>query len=93
MAQMIVDPEELLHFASFLDTESEHLRQRMDAIHHDLASLGEDWRDDKFRKFAAIFERSTNKLGHFLEEAHEYADYLRHQADVVFEYLDHGYPE
>lgn len=92
MPQMIVDPDELVRFASYLDTESDNLKQRKDGVSHELASLGEVWRDAKYERFDAIFNETAVKLERFLEDARDYAQYLRDQADIVNEYLDNTYP-
>jgi uncharacterized protein YukE len=92
MTQMIVDPDELVRFASYLDTESDALKQHKDVVSYEVASMRDVWRDAKYERFENIFNEAANKLERFIEDAHEYAQYLREQADIVNEYLDNTYP-
>jgi uncharacterized protein YukE len=91
MSRMIVNPDELLRFASFLDSSSDMIQQRKDAVTQELNSLSEVWRDAKYRRFEQIYEETTAQLDKFADENHDYANHLRSKADIVFEYLEDSY--
>lgn len=91
MARMIVDPEEVLRFAGLLAAESEHIHQRTIAVTAEISGLGDYWRDSKYSRFEGVYQQTTAQLEHFLDRAHDYANHLRHKADIVFEYTEHRY--
>lgn len=87
MAQAIVDPDELLTFASDLFASAQVIRERCAAANAEFMRLGDVWRDEKHRLFAERFEASVSRMRHFADEAEDYADFLRQKARLAEEYL------
>ena len=59
----------------------------MAALHGQLISLGDTWRDQEHRKFAEAFAETTKNLAHFVEAANEHATFLNKKAILVEQYL------
>ena len=87
MAQAIVDPVELRRFAHHLKQFNGDLRERVAALHGQLVSLSDTWRDQEHEKFTRQFEETMNVLEAFLEAADEHIPTLLRKAERIEEYL------
>jgi uncharacterized protein YukE len=87
MAQAIVDPVELRRFAHHLKQFNGDLRERLGALHSQLMSLSDTWRDQEHEKFVRTFEETMNVLTAFLESADEHIPTLLRKAERIEEYL------
>lgn len=87
MAQAIVDPAEIRRFAHHLKQFSEDLKDRLAALHGQLAGLGDSWRDQEHVRFVQEFEQTTHVLEAFLASAEQHVPFLLRKAAKVDEYL------
>jgi uncharacterized protein YukE len=87
MPQAIVEPAELRRFAHNLKRFTEDLQMSMAALHGQMKSLGETWRDQEHAKFVQEFEQTLKLLEHFMEAANLHAPFLIHKAERIEEYL------
>jgi uncharacterized protein YukE len=87
MAQAIVDPDELLTFASDLFASAHRSRITCAVASAEFSRLGEVWRDDNHRTFADSFQASISRMQRFADDAEDYADFLRRKARLAEEYL------
>jgi uncharacterized protein YukE len=87
MAQAIVDPIELRRFAHHLKQFNGEVRERLAALHGQLVSLGDTWRDQEHEKFTREFEETMNVLEAFLESADQHIPTLLRKAERIEEYL------
>lgn len=87
MAQAIVDPVELRRFAHHLKQFNGEVRERLGALHAQLMSLGDTWRDQEHEKFVRDFEETINVLDAFLESSDQHIPSLLRKAERIEEYL------
>jgi uncharacterized protein YukE len=87
MPQAIIDPAELRRFALNLKQFNNELRDRMAALHGQMLSLGDTWRDQEHEKFAQEFEHTMHVLAGFLEHADQQIPFLVRKAERVEEYM------
>jgi hypothetical protein len=87
MSQAIVDPAELRRFAHNLKRFREDLQSTLAALHGQMLSLGESWRDQEHVKFIQDFEQTLNLLDHFMAASDEHIPFLIHKAERIEEYL------
>ena len=87
MAQAIVDPIELRRFAHQLKQFNGDLRDRIGALHGQMVSLGDTWRDQEHEKFLRTFEETLNVLGAFIEATEEHIPVLMRKAERIEEYF------
>ncbi len=87
MAQAIVDPVELRRFAHHLKQFNGDLRERLGAMHSQIISLNDTWRDQEHEKFVREFEETLNVLSAFLEAADTHIPTLLRKAERIEEYL------
>jgi hypothetical protein len=87
MPQAIIDPSELRRFALNLKQFNSELRDRMAALHGQMLSLGDTWRDQEHEKFAQEFEETLHVLAAFVEHADQHIPFLLRKAQRVEEYL------
>jgi uncharacterized protein YukE len=87
MAQAIVDPVELRRFAHHLKQFNGELRDRIGALHGQMVSLGDTWRDQEHEKFLRAFEETLNVLGAFVEATDEHIPVLLRKAERIEEYF------
>jgi uncharacterized protein YukE len=87
MPQAIVDPGELRRFALNLKAFNNELRDRMAALHGQMLSLGDTWRDQEHEKFAQEFEQTMNVLSAFVENSDLHIPFLLRKAERIEEYL------
>jgi uncharacterized protein YukE len=90
MDSVIVDPEEMRHFASALARNIEALEAGMSSLSIRHAALGETWRDQKYQQFDKVWLDTKSRLRAFLKQAGDYASYLRQKAALADRYLDHS---
>ena len=88
MAQAIVDPADLRRFAHNLKQFNDELHNRMAALHGQLVSLGETWRDQEHLKFAGEFEQTMQVISRFIQATDEHIPFLLRKADRVQAYLE-----
>jgi len=87
MAQAIVDPLELRRFAHHLKQFNGEIRERLAALHGQLVSLSDTWRDQEHEKFVREFEETMNVLEAFLGSADQHIPTLLRKAERIEEYL------
>jgi uncharacterized protein YukE len=87
MSQAIVDPSELRRFAHNLKRFSEDMQMSMAALHGQMLTLSETWRDQEHAKFVQEFEETLTMLERFLEATNLHVPFLAHKAERIEEYL------
>jgi uncharacterized protein YukE len=87
MAQAIVNPEELRRFAQVLKRFNGDLRDSITALHAQLSSLGDTWRDQEHDRFRQEFEQTMQVIERFLEASDEHVPFLMHKAQHIDDYL------
>jgi uncharacterized protein YukE len=87
MAQAIVDPAELRRFAHNLKRFNVDAQTNLAALHGQLLSLGDTWRDQEHERFVAEFDQTIGVLQKFLEIADEHIPYLLRKAERIEEYM------
>jgi WXG100 family type VII secretion target len=87
MSQAIVDPAEVRRFANNLKRFNTELQGQMIALHSQLKTLGESWRDKEQQKFLEEFEQTMLSMGKFVEAAEEHVPFLLRKAERAEEYL------
>jgi uncharacterized protein YukE len=87
MAQANVDPDELRRFANNLRQFNTDLTESLTAIHGQLMSLSQSWRDREHDKFSEEFESTMQVLNRFIEVADDHVPFLMRKADRAEEYL------
>jgi hypothetical protein len=87
MPQAIIDPAELRRFAMNLKQFNNELRDRIAALHGQMLSLGDTWRDQEHLKFAQEFDETMRVLAAFVENAEQHIPFLVRKAERVEEYL------
>ena len=87
MAQAIVDPAELRRFAQNLKRFNNEVHVNLAALHGQLLSLGDTWRDQEHERFRAEFEQTVQVLEKFLEVADQHIPFLLRKAERIEEYL------
>jgi uncharacterized protein YukE len=87
MAQAIVDPAELRRFAHNLKRFNVDAQTNLAALHGQLLSLGDTWRDQEHERFVAEFDQTIAVLQKFLEIADEHIPYLLRKAERIEEYM------
>jgi uncharacterized protein YukE len=87
MAQAIVDPVELRRFAHNLKRFNNDVHTNLAALHGQLLSLGDTWRDQEHERFRTEFEQTVMVLEKFLETADQHIPFLMRKAERIEEYL------
>lgn len=87
MAQAIVDPAELRRFAAHLKRFNGELRTGLGALHAQMVSLAETWRDQEEAKFVQEFEQTLTVLERFMEANDLHIPFLLRKAERIEEYL------
>jgi uncharacterized protein YukE len=87
MPQAIVNPEELRRFAQVLKRFNGDLREAVTALHAQLSSLGDTWRDQEHDRFRQEFEQTMQVIERFLEASTEHVPFLLHKAQHIEDYL------
>lgn len=87
MAQAIVDPAELRRFAHNLKRFNADVNTNLSALHGQLLSLGDTWRDQENQHFVQEFEQTIMVLEKFLATADVHIPFLLRKAERIEEYL------
>lgn len=87
MSQAIVDPEELRRFAHNLKRFNGELEGQMAALHGQLNTLSQTWRDQENQRFAEEFEQALQSIGRFVAAAEQHVPFLLRKAERIEEYL------
>ncbi|VTR96750.1 WXG100 family type VII secretion target [Tuwongella immobilis] len=87
MAQAIVDPNELRRFAALLKRFNGDLHSELSALHGQMRTLSETWRDQEHERFLAEFENTLTVIDRFLELSAEHIPFLLRKAERIEEYL------
>ncbi|QDS88282.1 hypothetical protein CA51_31860 [Rosistilla oblonga] len=87
MSQAIVNPDHLRQFAGNLKVFTEELQQRAGSLSSQMNQLGESWRDQQHRRFAAEFEDELRQMARFVQSAEQHIPYLLRKADQIDAYL------
>lgn len=90
MAQAIVDPEELRHFAMLLKRYNTTLADASAKMHQELERLAATWRDQQHQKFSAEFGQQISSLRKLLDSGENHVSYLMKKAELIEQYQDHG---
>jgi uncharacterized protein YukE len=88
MAQAIVNPEDVRHFASALAEFNADIRDKMAALKGGFAALGDTWRDQEHAKFTDEFDKTIETLNHFHDVVEDHVPFLLRKAEAAQEYLD-----
>jgi uncharacterized protein YukE len=87
MPQAIVNPDELRRFAQVLKRFNTDLRDSVSALHGQLISLGDTWRDQEHDKFRQELEQTMLVIDRFLEASEIHVPVLIHKAEHIEDYL------
>lgn len=87
MAQAIVNPEEIRRFANNLKRFNNEMQNQMNALHGQLAALGQTWRDKENEKFVEEFEQTMTVIKRFIEATNQHIPFLMRKAGRAEEYL------
>ncbi len=88
MAQVIVSPEEVRHFARQFKTCNAQLLDLTTRLRGQFSNLGETWRDQEYQRFAVEFEQASRILQQFMRQADQYIPYLERKAAAAQAFLD-----
>ncbi len=88
MAQVIVDPQQVLQFAQTLKRYTSDVSGKTKDVHAKLRSLGGTWRDQEYQKFAKEFEAAIRAIKRFVTAGEGYHRYLVRKAEAAQAYLD-----
>jgi uncharacterized protein YukE len=86
MAQAIVDPEQLRHFALQLKRFSGVLGEASTKLSQQMQQLAITWRDQEHIKFSAEFEQELKQLTRMIEASERHVPYLMRKAELIEEY-------
>lgn len=89
MAQIIVNPKEMVAFAAQLDQLTAEVRNRETALDRALESLNVSWNDERYRAFGRAQETASLQLKIFYNRSGSYTNYLRSKAAAARRYLGH----
>ena len=87
MPQAIANPEELRRFAAVLKAFNADLHDSVTALHAQLISLGDTWRDQEHVKFRQQFEETMQVIARFIEASDQHVPLLMHKAEHIENYL------
>jgi uncharacterized protein YukE len=90
MAQAIVDPEQLRHFAMMLKRFNTTLTESSTKLAQEMNRLSTSWRDQEHRKFATDFEEQLKQLSRLIESSERHVPYLLRKAELIEEYQRNG---
>jgi len=91
MSQVIFDPDAARDFGGFLANTVEGIGSAKRHIRSEFQELGECWKDEKYRRFAQLFEDTMRSLDVFQKDAEDYLDYLWRKEKRIREYLENRY--
>jgi len=81
--QAFVDPAKLHELAGHLTKLAHRIRELDQDLEHQLARLGETFRDSEYDKFKSHFRSSRRKLTEFVEEITGVVPKLHRDADHI----------
>jgi uncharacterized protein YukE len=90
MAQAIVDPEQLRHFAMMLKRFNTTLTESSTKLAQEMNRLSTSWRDQEHRKFSTDFEEQLKQLSRLIESSERHVPYLLRKAELIEEYQRNG---
>ncbi|MFO0956547.1 MAG: WXG100 family type VII secretion target [Isosphaeraceae bacterium] len=88
MPQAVADPGEIRRFAQTLKGFNNELEGRMGALHGQLLSLGQSWRDREHQKFAEEFTETLKAIHRFVEASNQHIPFLMKKAEHLEQYLN-----
>jgi hypothetical protein len=91
MSKVVIDPDEVRHFARELLRSAEVLRDGKSYLVNYFRDLRDVWHDRKYEQFDRVFSETMARLEQFLHDAEVYADYLERKAQKADIYLQGGY--
>lgn len=91
MARVVIDPDEVRHFARELSRSAETLREGRSHLVGSFRELRDVWHDTKYEQFDRVFSEAVDHLELFFHDAEVYADYLRRKAQKADRFLEGGY--
>ncbi len=86
MSMAIVDPEELLSFASMLEQYLRDVEEKTGMLSGSFERLGETWRDEKRASFEETYHQLLGALSAFSQNSAEQIPYLRAMAEKIKDY-------
>jgi hypothetical protein len=89
--RVVIDPDEVRHFARGLLRSAEALRGGQSQLVTRFRDLRDVWHDRKYEQFDRVFSETMSRLAQFLHDAEVYADYLERKARKADIYLEGGY--
>ena len=87
MAQAIGDPAEIRRFAHTLKRFNADIQTNLAAVHGQLLTLGDTWRDQEHDRFREELEQTIAALDRFVEVSAEHITFLLRKAERLEEYL------
>lgn len=91
MPSVIIDPDEVRHFANYLAHTAEAIMERERDTTAAYRHLTELWKDEKYRQFDEVFHDLLIYLNNFCQGAQMMAAHLDRKARAVDDYLQGGY--
>jgi uncharacterized protein YukE len=88
MAQAIMDPEEVRHFAKELKRFNEEVQTRASALQARFIAVGGTWQDQEHEKFADEFLTTMKAIKKFIEISDKHTPFLLKKAQRIEEYLE-----
>jgi uncharacterized protein YukE len=87
MTRVIFDPEQMMGFVAHLRSTRETLRTQQAQLEAGWASLGEVWRDARFREFHSSLTNAIRVINIYYQQSEELERYLSDKARRGQEYL------
>lgn len=91
MSRIIIDPDEVRHFAREFLRSAEVLNEGKSHLASHFRDLRDVWNDHKYEQFERVFLETVSRLEQFLHDAEVYADYLERKANKADIYLQGSY--
>lgn len=88
MDSVIIDADDVRHFANHLKSTAEAIMSREREINSSYHHLTQSWKDQKYKRFDQIFLDLRVYLNNFERAVELYTDYLDRKARAIDEY--HG---
>lgn len=83
----VASPDELERFARDLRQFNTQLEASMTRLNAQFNRLGETWKDQEHRKFAAEYESTMRTLHHFMRSSDQQIPFLQRKARRLRDYL------
>lgn len=88
MSDVHANPDDLERFAATLRRGIEDLEHQTKRLSAEYSRLGSSWKDKKFQRFAADFDRSMNNLRSATRALEPYPPQLRRHAVALRQFLN-----